>query len=348
MCQMKVSESVGKGHPDKLCDIISDSILDEALRLDKNARVALETWTKGNDVGLIGEVTCNSKIDYEGIVRKTLKDIGYFDEEWGINPNTCIIHQNISEQSSEIAQGVDTDGAGDQGIMWGFACDDTPEFLPKAQVLSNKLLKYLDELMREVDFIRPDMKSQVILDDNDDIEKIILAIQHSPKVSEYDLKNFVLTDLLQKKLHIDLSPDRLILNGTGKFCIGGPKADAGLTGRKIIVDTYGGEGRHGGGAFSGKDPSKVDRSGAYMARLIAKSLVASNYGKEAHVQLSYCIGVCKPQSLRIILDGKLASIDIHKKIRNSFDLTPAGIINYLNLKEPSGWSYKSTDRKSVV
>lgn len=341
MRNIQTSESVGRGHPDKICDIISDSILDALLEQDENSRVAVETWVKDNQVGLIGEVTSDADIDYEKIVSDTLSQIGYGEEEWGINPKTCKIHNYIGKQSQEISQGVDNDGAGDQGIMWGYATNETKEYLPLSQVLANKLLKKLGGLVLENDFLRPDMKSQVTMVDGK-VGTIVLAVQHDEIISEKDLKTFLKKEVIDVVCKDYITPNTtFILNGTGKFTVGGPKGDAGLTGRKIIVDTYGGIGRHGGGAFSGKDPSKVDRSAAYMARHIAKNLVAKGVGDEVEVQLSYCIGLKKPMSVIVDVDGERASDDVYQDVLR-YPLEPAKIIDYLNLKKPLGWSYKDT------
>lgn len=338
---MQTSESVGKGHPDKMCDIISDSILDEAITKDPKSRVAVETWVKDNSVGLIGEITTSASIDYEQIIRKTIKEIGYSDESWGINPDTCKLYNFLGEQSSEISQGVDVDGAGDQGIMWGYATDETKEFLPLSQVLSNELLKKTDQLRSQYTFLRPDMKSQVTID-NGKIHTIIMAVQHSKEISEQELKEFLKKEVINPVCKDYLKEDtKIIINGTGAFTIGGPKGDAGLTGRKIIVDTYGGIGRHGGGAFSGKDPTKVDRSAAYMARYIAKNIVGSGVAKEAEVQLGYCIGVSDPVSVKVIVDGK-ENQELALKVKQNFPLNPSGIINHLSLRNPNGWQYKKT------
>ena len=338
---MQTSESVSKGHPDKMCDLISDSILDSLLKEDPNSRVAVETWVKDNHVGLIGEVSTNAGIDYEKIVRDTIREIGYSSEEWGINPDTCEVHNYIGEQSSEISQGVDNEGAGDQGIMWGYATNETKEFLPLSQVLSNQLLQKTDELRKTNSFLRPDMKSQVSIK-NGRITALIMAVQHTTEVTEQELKIFLQKNVIEPVCKEHLTENtKIIINGTGAFTIGGPKGDAGLTGRKIIIDTYGGVGRHGGGAFSGKDPSKVDRSAAYMARHIAKNLVANNYGEEAEVQLSYCIGIKEPMSLIVKING-VETDEFNQKIKERFPLEPKGIINYFKLKNPVGWSYKET------
>lgn len=339
---MKTSESVSKGHPDKICDQISDAILDQAIKKDKESKVAIETWIKDNHVGIIGEITTNAKINYEKIIRKTLKKIGYQKEEWGINPNTCKIHKIISQQSPEIKKGVEQQGAGDQGIMWGYATNETKEYLPLTQILANKILKKIEQLRKKNTFLRPDMKSQITIK-NKKIQTIILAIQHSEQIQTKQLKEFITTNAIKPTLKKYLTKKtKIIINGTGSFNIGGPKGDAGLTGRKIIIDTYGGEGKHGGGAFSGKDPTKVDRSAAYMARHIAKNLVANNYAKTAEIQLSYCIGLKEPQSIQIILDGKKAPKKIEQLIQKKFPLQPQQIINYLKLKEPKNWSYEQT------
>ncbi|MFT4311396.1 MAG: methionine adenosyltransferase [Candidatus Woesearchaeota archaeon] len=339
---MITSESVSKGHPDKVCDIISDSILDEALKQDKESKVAIETWVKDNNVGLIGEITTTAKLNYEKIVRKTLKEIGYEKEEWGINPHTCKIYKFLGEQSPEIKKGVENEGAGDQGIMWGYATNETKEYLPLTQVLANKLLKKIELLKIENKFLRPDMKSQITID-KQKIKTIILAVQHDETITQKQLKEFLIENAVKPVCSKYLVEDtNIIINGTGSFIVGGPKGDAGLTGRKIIIDTYGGEGRHGGGAFSGKDPTKVDRSAAYMVRHIAKNLVANKFGSKAEVQLSYAIGKKDPQSIRVVLDGKQAPKKIENFVRSNFPLEPKKIIDYLGLQNPVGWSYKET------
>ncbi|MFT7615341.1 MAG: S-adenosylmethionine synthetase [Candidatus Woesearchaeota archaeon] len=354
MKQILTSESVGAGHPDKMCDAISDYILDAALAQDENSRVACETWVKDNAVGVIGEITTNAIINYEQIVRRYVKEIGYKDASWGIDPDSLILIPIIGKQSSEIAQGVDEEadheqGAGDQGTMWGYATDETKELMPLPLVLSHKLVQAVAELKGTLTYLRPDCKSQVAVVYEDGkpvkIHNVVMAVQHDETISEDDLKQEVIKHIIKPICGEYLDADsEIIINGTGRFEIGGPKGDAGLTGRKIIVDTYGGIGRHGGGAFSGKDPSKVDRSAAYLARYIAKNVVASGIAKTCEVQLSYCIGVAKPTSLYVNTfgTGTVDDATLTKAVSEIFPLKPADMVRELKLTRPQGWSYAQT------
>jgi S-adenosylmethionine synthetase len=340
------SESVTEGHPDKVCDKISDAILDAYLAQDSKSRVAIETLVKENTVVLAGELTSIGSVDVKQVVKDTLKDIGYDNEAFGMDLNTVEIITRINRQSPDIAQGVDDDkhvqGAGDQGLMYGYASDETQNYMPLPIALAHKLTARLAEVRKQgiIPHLGPDGKSQVAVEYNDGkpvrVVNVVIAQQHTNDISEDNLK-----DLIKEKViipicgkYVDADTEYLI-NGTGKFIIGGPAADAGLTGRKIIVDTYGGIGRHGGGAFSGKDPSKVDRSAAYMARHVAKNIVAKGMATKAEVQLSYCIGVAKPTSVHVDCFGtEKISVDKIQEFVNSFDLTPAGILKYLDLRRP--------------
>ncbi|MFT4261348.1 MAG: methionine adenosyltransferase [Candidatus Woesearchaeota archaeon] len=337
------SESVAEGHPDKICDKISDAILDEYLRQDKDSRVAVETFTTKGLVVVAGEVTSNGVVDIQKIVRSTLKDIGYTNPSFGIDFDDCGVLISINRQSPEISMGVDKDGAGDQGMMYGYATDETPEFMPLPIVLAHKLTKRLAEVRKQniIFGLGPDAKSQVSVEYREGkpirVDTLVIAQQHTDDISEIDLKAEIVEHVIKPVIGSYLDERTIIhINATGKFTIGGPEGDTGLTGRKIIVDTYGGVGRHGGGAFSGKDPSKVDRSGAYAARQVAKSIVASGLAKRVEVQLSYAIGVAKPISINVDTfgTGKLSDEEIVQKVKDNFDLTPRGIILGLDLKRP--------------
>ena len=357
MRRLFTSESVTEGHPDKLCDYISDSILDEYLKQDKNARVACETVASKGEVIITGEITSKAKnIDIEKIARNVIKDVGYDNENLDIDYRTCKIHVNISKQSSDIALGVDksleekektgiiSKGAGDQGIMFGFACNETQEYMPLAITLAHKLSKRLTEVRKNniIDYLRPDGKTQVTVEYVEDkivrIDTIVVSTQHNENVNletlRKDIKEKVINEVIPNNL-LDENT-KYYINPTGRFVIGGPLGDSGLTGRKIIADTYGGASRHGGGAFSGKDPTKVDRSASYMARFLAKNIVANNYAKKCEIELSYAIGVAKPISLFLETFGTatIPEEEIIKKINDNFDLTPNGIINYLQLLNP--------------
>ena len=339
------TESVCEGHPDKLCDYISDSILDECLKDDEASRVACEIAVGKNMVFVTGEITTNAKIDIEDIVRSAIKEIGYFGDT-DIDYKTCEIIVNISKQSSDIALGTNDDvgGAGDQGLMFGYACSETEDYLPLGFVLAHKLAERLSYVRKKkiIDGIGADGKTQVTVEYENDIPKridtILISIQHrndkKTDILENEIKKEVIDYIIPSNL-ID-SSTKIMINPTGRFVIGGPLGDSGLTGRKIIVDTYGGYARHGGGAFSGKDGTKVDRSAAYMARCIAKNIVYNKFATKCEVQLSYAIGVKDPVSIYIDTFGtnSIDEEEIIKKILNKFDLSPKGIIDYLDLKKP--------------
>ena len=338
------SESVTEGHPDKLCDLISDTILDECLKQDKYSRVAAETFASNDRITIAGQLTTNAKINIEEIARGVLKEIGYKGKGIDIDVEGCVIDVNITKQSQDIAQGVDVGGAGDQGIMFGYATDETEEYMPFAINLAHKLSKKLTEVRKEkiLPYLGPDGKTQVTVEYEGDkpkrIETILISNQHDAdipleKVREDIIEKVIKTTVLEKYLDENT---KYYINPTGRFVTGGPLGDTGLTGRKIIVDTYGGYARHGGGAFSGKDATKVDRSAAYMLRHIAKNVVANGYAKRCEIQISYGIGIAEPISICINTFGTNAidESEIVKKIENTFDLTPDGIINYLDLRQP--------------
>ena len=356
MRKLFTSESVTEGHPDKLCDYISDSVLDAYLSKDKNARVACETVAGKGEIYITGEITSTAEVNIEEVARQAIKDIGYDNSELDMDHRTCKITINLSKQSSDIALGVDSsletkngegiesEGAGDQGIMFGFACDETKELMPLPISLAHKLAKRLTTVRKEniIDYLRPDGKVQVTVEYEDEkpirIDTIVISTQHIADIDletlKKDIKEKVINEIVPSKL-LDENT-KYFINPTGRFVIGGPLGDSGLTGRKIIVDTYGGYSRHGGGAFSGKDPSKVDRSAAYMARFIAKNIVANHFAKKCEIQFSYAIGVAKPVSIYVDTFGTntIPEEEIVNKIYNKFDLTPRGIINYLDLQKP--------------
>ncbi len=338
------SESVTEGHPDKVCDLISDSILDECLKQDKNSRVAIETFASKDLINIAGQITTNANIDAEEIARNVLKEIGYDNENTDIDYRTCKVETNITKQSEDIAMGVDVGGAGDQGIMFGYASDETEELMPFAIAMSHKLAKKLTEVRKnkEIDYLRPDGKTQVTVEYIDDkparIDTILISNQHLDTVDLDVMKKDIIEKVIYKvidKKYIDENT-KIYVNPTGRFVIGGPLGDTGLTGRKIIVDTYGGYAKHGGGAFSGKDSSKVDRSAAYMLRHIAKSIVANGLAKKCELQVAYAIGMSEPLSVFVNTFGTntISEEEIIEKIEEKFDLTPNGIIKYLGLKEP--------------
>ena len=355
------SESVTEGHPDKLCDYISDSILDAYLSKDKNARVACETVAGKNKIFITGEITSIAEVDIEKVVRDTIKEIGYDNEKTDLDYRTCEIEISLSKQSPDIALGVDksleskegeninSEGAGDQGIMFGYACNETEELMPLPIMLAHKLSKRLTEVRKQkiIDYLRPDGKVQVTVEYEEErplrVDTIVISTQHNEGIDleelKKDIKEKVINVVVPKKL-LD-NETKYFINPTGRFVIGGPLGDSGLTGRKIIVDTYGGYARHGGGAFSGKDATKVDRSATYMARHIAKNIVANKYASKCEIQLSYAIGVAKPVSIYVntYRTNTIPEEEIIKKINNKFDLTPRGIIEYLDLQKPI---YKST------
>ena len=345
MKKLFTSESVSEGHPDKLCDYISDSILDECLKNDCNSRVAVEVAAGKGVVFVTGEITTKADINIDKIVRSAIKEVGYFGDT-DIDYKTCEVIINISKQSSDIALGTNdkVGGAGDQGIMFGYACDETNELLPLGFVLAHKLSKRLTEVRRKkiINGIGADGKTQVTVEYDGDIIKridtILISVQHREnkdlKSLKKELKKEVI-DYIVPSEYVD-KKTKILINPTGRFVIGGPLGDSGVTGRKIIVDTYGGYARHGGGAFSGKDCTKVDRSAAYMARCIAKNVVANGYASKCEIQLSYAIGIAEPISIYIDTYGtnKIIEEEILKKIKNTFDLTPKGIIKYLSLNKP--------------
>ena len=357
MKKLFTSESVTEGHPDKLCDYISDSILDSYLEKDPHARVACETVAGKGEILVTGEITSIAKdIEIEKIVRQAIKEVGYDNNKTDIDYKTCKIHLNISKQSPDIALGVNksleqkkgeniiSEGAGDQGIMFGFACDETKELMPLPILLAHKLAERLTYVRKQniIDYLRPDGKVQVTIEYENEIpvrvDTIVISTQHKDDVNlntlKKDIKQKVINEIVPKEL-LDENT-KYFINPTGRFVIGGPLGDSGLTGRKIIVDTYGGYSRHGGGAFSGKDATKVDRSAAYIARHLAKNIVANGFAKKCEIQLSYAIGVAKPISIYIETFGTatISEDEIVKKIYEKFDLTPRGIINYLKLQTP--------------
>ena len=346
---LMTSESVGEGHPDKMADQISDAILDAILEQDKDCRVAVETLVKTGLVVLAGEITTNADIDYETIARRTIKRIGYDREELGFDDQSCEVLSAISKQSPDIAMGVDRadkkeQGAGDQGLMFGYATNETKELMPATIQLSHQLVKKHADVRRSGDlgWLRPDAKSQVtILFENGkpkSIDAVVLSTQHDEGVSMNDIQEGVMEHIIKPILPESLLTDatQYLINPTGNFIVGGPVGDCGLTGRKIIVDTYGGMARHGGGAFSGKDPSKVDRSAAYAARYVAKNVVAAGLADRCEIQVSYAIGVAKPTSVRVKTFGteKIAEEKIVDLVNENFDLTPYGIMNMLDLLQP--------------
>lgn len=361
MRKLFTSESVTEGHPDKLCDYISDSILDAHLAEDENSRVACETVAGKGEIYITGEITSNAKVDIEQVARETIKEVGYDNAETDMDYRTCKIIVNMSKQSSDIALGVDkaleekegegisSEGAGDQGLMFGYACDETEELMPLPIMLAHKLSKRLTEVRKEniVENLRPDGKTQVTVEYEGNkpvrIDTVVISTQHTADADLDKLKKYIKEKVIKYIIPSDLLDEKTkyYINPTGRFVIGGPLGDSGLTGRKIIVDTYGGYARHGGGAFSGKDATKVDRSASYMARCIAKNIVANKLAKKCEIQLSYAIGVAKPVSIYVETFGTatIPEEEIAKKIYEKFDLTPRGIINYLDLRKPI---YKKT------
>ena len=343
------SESVSEGHPDKIADQISDAVLDAIIAQDKHARVACETLIKTGMVVLAGEVTTSAWVDLEDLVRKTVVDIGYNSSDIGFDGSTCGVFNAIGKQSSDIAQGVDREekrkqGAGDQGLMFGYACDETPTLMPAPIMYAHRLVERQAQVRRDgvLPWLRPDAKSQVTFRYEDDkitgIDAVVLSTQHDPDISLKDLQEAVRELIIDKVLPAEWldSKTKFHINPTGKFVIGGPVGDCGLTGRKIIVDTYGGSAHHGGGAFSGKDPSKVDRSAAYAGRYVAKNIVAAGLAKRCEIQVSYAIGVAEPTSVMVNTfgTGNIADEEIVKRVRAVFDLTPYGIIEMLDLIRP--------------
>jgi S-adenosylmethionine synthetase len=338
------SESVTEGHPDKICDQISDAVLDEALGGDTRSRVACESMVKNQSVYVMGEITTKSHLEIEKIVRDTVRAIGYCDPRCGFTSDGCKVEVNLSVQSDHIAMGVDTGGAGDQGLMFGYACDETKELMPFPITMAHRLCMRLAEVRRKgiLDFIRPDGKSQVTVEYRDfepvRVDTVVVSTQHTAEVSNETLREGVLECVIKPVIpaHMLAENTKYFINPTGRFEIGGPVGDSGLTGRKIIVDTYGGSAHHGGGCFSGKDPTKVDRSAAYLARYIAKNIVAAGLARRAEVQLAYAIGVAEPVSVMVDTcgTGKVDNSMLVQLVRKHFQLTPRGIIESLDLLRP--------------
>ena len=345
------SESVSEGHPDKVADQISDSILDAILSQDPASRVACETLVTTGLVMIAGEITTNARIDYPDVVRSTIRDIGYDDSAMGFDWETCAVLTSIDRQSPDISQGVSEgqglfkeQGAGDQGLMFGYACDETPELMPMPIIFAHKLTQRTAEVRKSglLPFLRPDSKSQVSIQYINDkpirIDAVVVSSQHSPEVPYETLREALIEEVVKKMLPADMLDEntKYFINPTGRFVVGGPQGDCGLTGRKIIVDTYGGQGSHGGGAFSGKDPSKVDRSASYMARYVAKNVVAAGLARKCEVQLAYAIGVAEPVSIMVNTfgTGLIPANTIAKLVREEFDMRPAAIIHTLDLLRP--------------
>jgi S-adenosylmethionine synthetase len=338
------SESVTEGHPDKIADQISDAVLDAVLAADPMGRVACEVLVTTGTCIVAGEITTNTYVDVPRIARGTIEYFGYNDATYGFDSNTCGVHNLIQSQSPDISMGVDTGGAGDQGLMFGYACDETPELMPLPIMMAHKLCQKLSTVRREgtLNFLRPDGKSQVSVEYVGNvpkrIEAVVISTQHSPEVSTEDLRHEVKKHIIDSVVPANMvdSNTKYHINPTGRFVVGGPHGDTGLTGRKIIVDTYGGMGRHGGGAFSGKDPTKVDRSACYMARYIAKNIVASKLASRCEVQLAYAIGVAEPVSVTVNTfgTGLIADEKFTELVRENFILTPRGIIDTLKLRRP--------------
>jgi len=367
------SESVTEGHPDKIADQISDAVLDEVMRQDPKGRVACETLVTTGLAVVAGEITTSAHIDYDQLVRDTIRGVGYDRAKYGYDSETCAVMCTVKRQSPDIAMGVDTGGAGDQGLMFGFACDETPELMPMPIQLAHQLTYKLSEVRKskKVDFLRPDGKSQVTIEYRKGrparVDAVVISTQHSESVSNDDLRAAI-TDFVIKPVVPASMLDKntkFYINPTGRFVIGGPMGDAGLTGRKIIVDSYGGYSRHGGGAFSGKDPSKVDRSACYMARYIAKNVVAAGLASKAEIQLAYAIGVADPVSVMVDSFGTatIAEERITELVRETFKLTPKGIIETLDLRRPiykptaayghfgrtgAGFTWEKTDRADLL
>lgn len=373
MKRFLTSESVSEGHPDKICDQISDSILDEILSKDPNGRVAVETLSTTGLVVVSGEISTECYVDIPKTCRKVIEHIGYTKPEYGMDYQTCAVLTTIQQQSGDIAQGVDTGGAGDQGMMFGYATDETPEYMPMTLAYAHKLIRRVSEMRKSghIGYLRPDGKSQVTVEYHDDkpvrIDAIVLSVQHDHGIAiddiRKDLRSHVINQIVDENMMDDNT--KLFVNPTGSFEKGGPEADTGLTGRKIIVDTYGGMAKHGGGCFSGKDPTKVDRSAAYMSRYIAKNLVAAGVAHRLEIQLAYAIGVAEPVSVSVDTFGtsKYDYDKIIKVIRKVFDLTPLGIIDQLKLRRPiyaktaayghfgreeEGFTWELTDRTDEI
>jgi S-adenosylmethionine synthetase len=367
------SESVTEGHPDKIADQISDAVLDEVMRQDPRGRVACETLVTTGLAVVAGEITTSAHVDYDTLVRDTIREVGYYDATFGYDANTCAVMCTVKRQSPDIAMGVDTGGAGDQGLMFGFACDETDELMPMPIQLAHRLTQRLSEVRKskKSSFLRPDGKSQVTVEYREGrpvrVDCVVISTQHSDTVSNEDLRASVMEDVIRPIVPASMLDrnTKYHINPTGRFVIGGPMGDAGLTGRKIIVDTYGGYSRHGGGAFSGKDPSKVDRSACYMARYIAKNVVSAGLARRAEVQLAYAIGVAEPVSVMVDAFGTATVPEerITALIREHFVLTPKGIIETLDLRRPiykptaayghfgrtgPGFTWERTDRADAL
>jgi len=364
------SESVTEGHPDKIADQISDSILDEIMAQDPNGRVACETLVTTGMAFISGEISTNCYVEIPRIARNMIKDIGYTDARYGFDYETCAILTSIDEQSTDIAMGVDREGAGDQGMMFGYATKETPELMPLPIMLAHKLVRGLDTARRNgvIDYLRPDGKSQVTVEYVDGepvgVRTVVVAAQHHPDITEKQLRDDVIERVITQVIPGDLlkgQETRFYVNETGRFVVGGPQGDCGLTGRKIIVDTYGGVGSHGGGCFSGKDPTKVDRSGSYMARYVAKNIIAAGLADRCEIQIAYAIGIAEPVSVMVDTfdTGQIADEDIAETVIRSFDLRPRAIIETLKLRRPiyrrtaayghfgreeDGFSWEITDR----
>jgi len=367
------SESVTEGHPDKIADQISDAVLDEVMRQDPKGRVACETLVTTGLVVVAGEITTSAHVDYDDLIRKTVEQVGYDNALFGFDATTCAVMCTVKRQSPDIAMGVDAGGAGDQGSMFGFACDETQELMPMPIQLAHRLTQRLAEVRKskKVDFLRPDGKSQVTVEYRDGkpfrVDCVVVSTQHSDTVPNEDLRHAVMEYVIRPIIpaHMLDAKTKYHINPTGRFVIGGPMGDAGLTGRKIIVDTYGGYSRHGGGAFSGKDPSKVDRSASYMARYIAKNIVAAGLASRAEVQLAYAIGVAEPVSVMVDTfgTGAISEEKITALVRENFPLTPKAIIEALDLRKPiykptaayghfgrtgPGFTWERTDRADTL
>jgi S-adenosylmethionine synthetase len=367
------SESVTEGHPDKIADQISDAVLDEVMRQDPKGRVACETLVTTGLVVVSGEITTSAQVDYDALIRKTVEQVGYDNALYGFDSNTCAVMCTVKRQSPDIAMGVDTGGAGDQGLMFGYACNETEELMPMPIQLAHRLTQRLSEVRKskKLPFLRPDGKSQVTVEYRDGqpvrVDCVVISTQHSEDVSNEELRSAVMEHVIKPIVPANMldSKTKFHINPTGRFVIGGPMGDAGLTGRKIIVDTYGGYSRHGGGAFSGKDPSKVDRSACYMARYIAKNIVAAGLASRAEVQLAYAIGVAEPVSVMVDTFGTatIPEEKITQLVRENFSLTPKAIIETLDLRRPvykptaayghfgrtgAGFTWERTDRADTL
>ena len=372
------SESVSMGHPDKLADQISDGVLDAYLAQDPHSRVACETLVTTGLAVVAGEITSRGTIDYQQVVRDVIRSVGYTDDEMGIAADTCSVLVAVGKQSRDIAMGVDENdsqgkdiGAGDQGLMFGYACNETPELMPLPIALAHRILNRLTEARqkKEVDWLRPDSKSQVTIEYDGNrpvrVDTVVVSTQHAPHATNEQIHDFVVKKIIKPLLpsHLDTSNVTYHINPTGRFVVGGPHGDCGLTGRKIIVDTYGGWGRHGGGAFSGKDPTKVDRSAAYMARHVAKNIVAAGLADRCELQLAYAIGVSEPVSVHVDTEGtgKIDDQRLCELVREFFPLTPRGIIDHLDLRRPiyrrtaagghfgrDGFTWEQTDRARAL